>query len=79
VQQERFTALVPFFPATVCFQFITNLPLISANRCLEFEVVFSTDAFIVKLMFSGNCNLEAALDWVIEHENDSDIDQIPLV
>ncbi|KAF3327714.1 UBX domain-containing protein 4 [Carex littledalei] len=31
------------------------------------------------LYSTGSCSLEAALDWVIEHENDSDIDQIPLV
>ncbi|XP_020100545.1 UBX domain-containing protein 1-like isoform X2 [Ananas comosus] len=28
---------------------------------------------------SGNCSIEAAVNWVIEHENDPDIDQIPLV
>ncbi|XP_078175916.1 uncharacterized protein LOC144569439 [Carex rostrata] len=31
------------------------------------------------LYSTGSCSLEAALDWVIEHENDSDIDQILLV
>jgi uncharacterized UBP type Zn finger protein len=65
-----------FFPALFVFSF---LPLFVFS--FEFELAFSTDDFIMKLMFSGNCNLEAALDWVIEHENDSisDIDQIPLV
>ncbi|KAM3731600.1 hypothetical protein ACB098_12G176300 [Castanea mollissima] len=31
------------------------------------------------LHFSGNSSLEAAIEWVINHENDSDIDQMPLV
>ncbi|KAF3967012.1 hypothetical protein CMV_008939 [Castanea mollissima] len=31
------------------------------------------------LHFSGNSSLEAAIEWVIDHENDSDIDQMPLV
>nr|POE86079.1 hypothetical protein CFP56_02446 [Quercus suber] len=26
----------------------------------------------------GNSSLEAAIEWVIDHENDSDIDQMPL-
>ncbi|KAK6914288.1 PUB domain [Dillenia turbinata] len=31
------------------------------------------------LHFSGNASLEAAVNWVVEHENDPDIDQMPLV
>nr|XP_023912676.1 ubiquitin-associated and SH3 domain-containing protein B-like [Quercus suber] len=31
------------------------------------------------LHFSGNSSLEAAIEWVIDHENDSDIDQMPLL
>ncbi|KAG6661040.1 hypothetical protein CIPAW_03G147500 [Carya illinoinensis] len=31
------------------------------------------------LHYSGNSSLEAAIDWVVDHENDSDIDQMPLV
>ncbi|GMN63916.1 hypothetical protein TIFTF001_032980 [Ficus carica] len=27
----------------------------------------------------GNASLEAAINWVVEHENDSDIDQMPMV
>lgn len=31
------------------------------------------------LHYSGNTSLEAAVNWIVEHENDSDIDQMPLV
>ncbi|KAK2992455.1 hypothetical protein RJ640_025417 [Escallonia rubra] len=31
------------------------------------------------LHYSGNSSLEAAINWMIEHENDPDIDQMPLV
>lgn len=31
------------------------------------------------LHFSGNASLEAAVNWVVEHENDSDIDVMPMV
>lgn len=28
---------------------------------------------------SGNCDLEDAINWIAEHEDDPDIDQMPLV
>lgn len=28
---------------------------------------------------SGNAGIEAAVNWVVEHENDTDIDQMPMV
>ncbi|CAN1334447.1 UBX domain-containing protein 1 [Linum perenne] len=31
------------------------------------------------LHFSGNGSVEAAVNWVVEHENDPDIDEMPLV
>lgn len=31
------------------------------------------------LHFSGNSSIEAAINWVAEHENDPDIDQMPMV
>lgn len=29
--------------------------------------------------FSGNSSLEVATEWIVEHENDSNIDEMPLV
>ncbi|WCJ33177.1 UBX domain-containing protein 1 [Euphorbia peplus] len=31
------------------------------------------------LHYSGNTSLEAAVNWVVEHENDPDIDEVLLV
>lgn len=31
------------------------------------------------LYYSGNSSLEDAVNWIIDHENDPDIDQMPLV
>lgn len=28
---------------------------------------------------TGNASIEAAANWIVEHENDSDIDEIPMV
>ncbi|KAL6661843.1 hypothetical protein ACP70R_001227 [Stipagrostis hirtigluma subsp. patula] len=40
---------------------------------------FPTVRSIRALHFSGNSNLESAVDWLLEHESDPDIDQLPLV
>ncbi|KAJ3681236.1 hypothetical protein LUZ60_015725 [Juncus effusus] len=40
---------------------------------------FPTNRATRALHFSGNSSLNDAINWAIEHENDSDIDQIPLV
>ncbi|KAF3783444.1 UBX domain-containing protein 1-A [Nymphaea thermarum] len=45
---------------------------------LEF-MGFSTARATRALHFSGNGGIEAAINWVVEHENDEDIDQMPLV
>lgn len=39
--------------------------------------------FLIKkkkvLSISGNASVEAAVNWVVEHENDPDIDEMPMV
>ncbi|WVZ25431.1 hypothetical protein V8G54_003975 [Vigna mungo] len=40
---------------------------------------FSTARATRALHYSGNAGLEAAVNWIVEHENDHDIDQMPLV
>ncbi|CAO2207363.1 unnamed protein product [Urochloa humidicola] len=44
-------------------------------EAMGFPTVRSTRA----LHFSGNSNLESAVNWLLEHESDPDIDQLPLV
>ncbi|XP_021720065.1 UBX domain-containing protein 1-like [Chenopodium quinoa] len=43
------------------------------------EMGFSLARAIRSLHYSGNSSLEDAINWIVEHENDSDIDEIPLV
>ncbi|KNA21180.1 hypothetical protein SOVF_045680 [Spinacia oleracea] len=43
------------------------------------EMGFSVACGIRALHYSGNTSLEDAINWIVDHENDSDIDQIPLV
>ncbi|KAK6122804.1 hypothetical protein DH2020_043447 [Rehmannia glutinosa] len=43
------------------------------------EMGFPKERAIRSLHFSGNSSLEAAANWIVEHENDPDIDQMPLV
>ncbi|KAI3459675.1 hypothetical protein Pfo_016338 [Paulownia fortunei] len=43
------------------------------------EMGFPKERAIRALHFSGNVSLEAAANWIVEHENDPDIDQMPLV
>ncbi|KAE8076244.1 hypothetical protein FH972_014907 [Carpinus fangiana] len=49
--------------------------LLEELEAMGFPVARATRA----LHYSGNASIEAAINWVVEHENDSDIDQIPLV
>ncbi|KAK6259755.1 hypothetical protein SCA6_014229 [Theobroma cacao] len=46
----------------------------------ELEAVGFPRARAVRaLHHSGNTSLDAAVNWLIDHENDADIDQMPLV
>ncbi|XP_062165615.1 stress response protein NST1 [Alnus glutinosa] len=49
--------------------------LLEELEAMGFPVARATRA----LHYSGNASIEAAINWVVEHENDSDIDQMPLV
>ncbi|KAJ3688563.1 hypothetical protein LUZ61_017727 [Rhynchospora tenuis] len=55
-------------------------PEVDRGLLKELELIgFPTNRATRALYYTGNCSLEAALNWVIEHENDSDIDQMLLV
>ncbi|XP_054806509.1 uncharacterized protein LOC129309135 isoform X2 [Prosopis cineraria] len=56
------------------------VPEVDKKLLEELELMgFSTARAIRSLHYSGNASLEAAVNWVVEHENDADIDQMPLV
>nr|KAJ0218780.1 hypothetical protein LSAT_V11C300133520 [Lactuca sativa] len=52
-----------------------DLKLLEELESMGFSKERSTRA----LHFSGNSSLEAAANWIVEHEEDADIDQMPLV
>ncbi|KAK9944789.1 hypothetical protein M0R45_010339 [Rubus argutus] len=54
---------------------VANKKLLEELESMGFPRVRATRA----LHYSGNANLEAAIDWIVDHENDPDIDQMPLV
>ncbi|KAI4372826.1 hypothetical protein MLD38_011010 [Melastoma candidum] len=56
------------------------VPEVDKKLLEELETMgFSTARATRALHFSGNNSLEAAVNWVVEHENDPDSDQMPLV
>ncbi|PON92541.1 Zinc finger, C2H2 domain containing protein [Trema orientale] len=56
------------------------VPEVDKKLLEELEAMgFPTARAIRALHYSGNASLEAAINWVVEHENDSDIDQLPMV
>ncbi|KAK9289018.1 hypothetical protein L1049_017489 [Liquidambar formosana] len=56
------------------------VPEVDKKLLEELEAMgFPTARATRALHYSGNGSLEAAVNWVVEHENDSDIDQMPLV
>lgn len=55
-------------------------PEVNKQMLKELESMgFPTIRAIRALHFSGNSTTEAAINWLIDHENDPDIDEIPLV
>ncbi|KAF4349611.1 hypothetical protein CsatB_025385 [Cannabis sativa] len=56
------------------------VPEVDKKILEELEAMgFPTARATRALHYSGNGSLEAAINWVVEHENDSDIDQMPMV
>ncbi|KAL5542647.1 hypothetical protein UlMin_010357 [Ulmus minor] len=56
------------------------VPEVDKKLLEELEAMgFLTARATRALHYSGNSSVEAAVNWVVEHENDSDIDQMPLV
>lgn len=45
------------------------------SLCKGISVFICIDA----VLYSGNTSLEAAVNWVVDHESDPDIDQMPMV
>ncbi|XP_071690205.1 uncharacterized protein [Rutidosis leptorrhynchoides] len=56
------------------------VPDVDSKLLEELESMgFSKERATRALHFSGNSSLEAAANWIVEHENDADIDRMPLV
>lgn len=56
------------------------VPEVDSKLLEELEAMgFPKERATRALHYSGNVNMEAAANWIIEHENDADIDQMPLV
>ncbi|KAL6208955.1 hypothetical protein ACLB2K_019898 [Fragaria x ananassa] len=56
------------------------VPRVNKKLLQELESMgFPTARATRALHYSGNASLEAGIDWIIDHENDPDIDQMPLV
>ncbi|KAH7576371.1 hypothetical protein JRO89_XS01G0046600 [Xanthoceras sorbifolium] len=58
----------------------TNVIEVDRKLLRELEAMgFPLSRAAKALHYSGNAGLEDAVNWIIDHENDADIDQIPLV
>jgi hypothetical protein len=56
------------------------VPEVDKKLLEELEAMgFPTARGTRALHYSGNSSVEAAVNWVVDHENDSDIDQMPMV
>lgn len=55
-------------------------PEVDKNLLGELEAMgFPINRGTRALHYTGNAGLEAAVNWIVEHENDPDIDEIPMV
>lgn len=57
--------------------FILYAMLYTYDLMFNLHATYSLVQTIVK--FSGNSSLEVATEWIVEHENDYNIDEMPLV
>ncbi|XP_031110490.1 UBX domain-containing protein 1 [Ipomoea triloba] len=56
------------------------VPEVDQNLLTELEAMGFPKARATRaLHYSGNASLEAAVNWVVEHESDPDVDEMPLV
>ncbi|GLU10718.1 hypothetical protein SLE2022_275040 [Rubroshorea leprosula] len=56
------------------------VPEVDKKLLEELELMgFPTARATRALHYSGNASLEAAVNWIVEHENDPDVDQMPMV
>ncbi|GMY26798.1 GRB10-interacting GYF protein 2-like isoform X2 [Fagus crenata] len=56
------------------------VPEVDKKLLEELEAMgFPTARATRALHYAGNASLEATINWIVEHENDPDIDQMPLV
>ncbi|KAI5679957.1 hypothetical protein M9H77_01184 [Catharanthus roseus] len=54
-------------------------PEVNKDLLRELQAMgFSEDRAAKALQHSGNSLIEAAIDWIIDHQNDEDIDEMPL-
>ncbi|XP_024359137.1 uncharacterized protein [Physcomitrium patens] len=56
------------------------VPEVNKEALAELEAMgFPTARSTRALHFTGSSNVETAVNWIVEHENDPDIDEMPLV
>ncbi|RDX99897.1 UBX domain-containing protein 1, partial [Mucuna pruriens] len=67
--------------ATLSFHFIKMaVPKVNEKLLEDLEVMGFPKARATRaLHYSGNTSLEDAINWIVDHENDIDIDEMPLV
>ncbi|TVU04961.1 hypothetical protein EJB05_48106, partial [Eragrostis curvula] len=79
--EDSYTKLAPKLQSEAkYFGKVMAVPQVNKRMLDELEVMgFPTVRSIRALHFSGNSDLESAVNWLLEHESDPDIDQLPLI